>query len=371
METAGTFDTGGRLLSPAVGSALSPRALGVIVTDDRDLVCGFSAGLAELGLDDSPKRVGRHWTEVFPRFRRLPASIGGSDDDFVVVIESTRQTLRVTRCAAGCRQEGRGRWFLILRPFEPGERGEAWHLTTLGELAAGVAHEINNPLTTISGWVQIFSSEATEEDPFHEQLGSIQEELDRIAEIVNRLLAFAQRPGAGSELVSVNDLLRSMAAFVDYQMRTASVRVETRLSPQIPMVQGKTGELKEVFLNLMTNSRQAMPGGGTLRLTTGLSVDGRWVEIRFQDRGHGVSPEARDRIFESHFTTRAAEGGSGLGLSLSRDLVQGMGGQLQLESTSKGGSTFLVRLPGADEGSVTYSAMDGAPSASAGESKPW
>ena len=371
MDTDGTFDAGGRATVQAIGRGLSAKALAVIVTNDRDLVCGFSGGLAEWGLDDSPERVGRHWSEMFPRFRRLPAGAGDSDDDSVVVLESTRQALRVTRCPAACGEKGGGRWFLVLRPLEPAGGGEPWHLTTLGELAAGVAHEINNPLTTISGWVQIFSSEATEEDPFHEQLGSIQEELDRIAEIVNRLLAFAQRPGAGRELVSVNDLLRSMAAFVDYQMRTAGVRVETRLSPQIPMVEGKAGELKEVFLNLMVNARQAMPEGGTLRLTTGLSVDGRWVEIRFQDRGHGVSPEARGRIFESHFTTRVAEGGSGLGLSLSRDLVQGVGGQLQLESTSKGGSTFLVRLPGAHEGSVTYGAKGGAPGASAGESKPW
>jgi len=334
---------------PVLGGGNSHTAteeIGIIVTDDRGLVASFSSNLAALGLDGAPERLGRHWTELFPSYRRVPMQAGGGDD-FLVMLEMTRKAFRVTRCPFVATNGSQDGSFLVLRLFEPvTEEGAAAHpLAMLNELAAGVAHEINNPLTTISGWMQIFLADATDDDPTRGQIQSIQEELDRIARIVDRLLAFAQKPQSDYELLAINELLRSVASFLEYQMRNAGVRVETHLSPAVPAVEGNASELKQVFLNLTINARQAMPDGGVLRIATRPSGEDSWVEIRFEDTGHGVPSEVRERLFEPHVTTRAAEGGSGLGLSVSREIVEKIGGTLELESTSSAGSTFLVRLP--------------------------
>jgi len=319
--------------------------LGVIVTDERGLVCGFSSNIGEMGLDAGVERIGRHWSEMFPSFRRVPTTFH-DDQEFIIVVESDRRAFRIRQHPAIGAEEMAGGTFLVVQPFEqPDENGSTPPLAVLSELAAGIAHEINNPLTTISGWMQIFLADSPPDDPTREQIESIQEELERIARIVDRLLAFAQKPGHERELLDVNDLLRNVVAFLQYQMRNADIRVKSSLSPALPAVEGNAGELKQVFLNLMVNARQAMGRGGSLHISTRQSADGAWVEIRFEDTGHGVPAELRERIFEPHVTTRANEGGSGLGLSVSREIIERHGGRLELEATSSAGSVFLVRLP--------------------------
>ena len=290
------------------------------------------------------------WTELFPNFRRLPVQPGSDEEDFIIIVEATRTAYRVTRYPILGPAGGEEGAFLVLRPFEQAEGdSNANQLATLSQLAAGVAHEINNPLTTISGWMQIFFAEAKEDDPIREQFASIQEELDRIAHIVDKLLAFAQRPRTERELLDLNDLLRSLASFLEYQMLHANVHLATELSPEVECIEGNTSELKQVFLNLLLNARQAMPEGGSLRVATAPGFDGRFVEVRVHDTGHGVPAEIRDRLFEPYATTRSHEGGTGLGLSVSREIVRRMNGELELESTSSAGTTFLVRLPVAEK----------------------
>jgi len=321
-------------------------ALGIVVTDDRGLVLSFSSNLEELGLDASRERLGRHWTEIFPSYRRVPTP-GEHDEEFVVMIEHSRRAFRVQQRPVVGSGHGAGGSFLVLRPFEErnGDKGEINHLTLLNELAAGVAHEINNPLTTISGWMQMFAADAEQDDPAREQFASIQEELDRIARIVDKLLVFAQRPVSEVEMLDVNELIRNVVSFLEYRMRNADVMLETKLSPAVPAIAARAGELKQVFLNLAINARQAMPSGGKLRVSTWVSTDGSWVEVRFRDTGHGIAEEVIDRLFEPHVTTRSAEGGSGLGLSVSREIIGNMGGTLEVESTSPSGTVFLLRLP--------------------------
>lgn len=325
-----------------------------IVTDDRGLVCAVSAHLDQLGLDTSPERIGRHWTELFPAFRRLPAYPGSGDDDFVVLVESTRSAFRVTRIALRGGEDGDAggpagvpAGVLLLRPVEQAgcETGLLCSLSTLSQVASRVAHEINNPLTTISGWMQIFLADAGPDDPIREQFASIQEELDRISRIVEGLVDFAQQPKSETELLDVNELVRNITAFLAYQMKHANVTIETDLSPRVGVVDGNTGELKQVFLNLLLNARHAMPEGGRLRVTTAVSPDAASAEVRFIDTGHGIPAEVRDRVFEPYFTTRGGEGGNGIGLALSRGMVRKLNGELDIEATSPAGTTFLVRLP--------------------------
>jgi len=328
--------------SPNVGA----ETFGLIVTDERGLVSCFSSDLEGMGLDVSPERIGRHWSELFPSFRRVPTS-AGDDGDLVVILERSRRAFRVAKRPVVGVNGMRGGEMLFVRPFEDSghEAVNVNQLAILSELAADVAHEINNPLTTISGWMQIFLTDATGDEPPRKEIESIQEELERIAKIVDRLLVFAQQPGTDVQLVDVNELLRSVVAFVQHQMRNAGVRVHSSLSPSVPAIEANPGQLKQVFYNLTVNARQAMCGGGELRVSTRPTGDASWVEVRFEDTGHGVAEDVRHRLFEPRFTTREAEGGNGLGLSVSRDIVRGIGGELDLESSSAAGSVFLVRLP--------------------------
>jgi len=129
------------------------------------------------------------------------------------------------------------------------------------------------------------------------------------------------------------------------QAKQADVIIATELSPGVGVVDGDPGKLKQAFLNVMLNALAAMPDGGEFRVTEQASDDGTEAEIRFIDTGHGIPPEAMSQVFDAHFTTRAEKGGTGIGLAVSRDLVRRMGGELELESTSSAGSTFLARLP--------------------------
>jgi signal transduction histidine kinase len=342
--------TGTRPSAQALGTDAVAHAVGIIATDDRGLVTSFSANLGDLGLDAAPERLGRHWSELLPSFRRLSSRPGSGDDDFVVIVESTRTAFRVTRVpfvGAEGTEEGA---FLVLRAFDQADGDtNANQLGTLSELAAGVAHEINNPLTTISGWMQIFLADAREDDPIRSQFSSIQEELDRIARIVDKLLAFAQKPSAEFELVDANETIRNVASFLEYQMLHANVQLKAELAPCVSCIEGNPSELKQVLLNLLLNARQAMPEGGRLRITTCPSADGAFAEIRVEDTGRGVPAEIQGQLFEPYFTTRREDGGTGLGLSVSREIIRRMKGELELESTSPAGSTFLIRLPVAEK----------------------
>jgi signal transduction histidine kinase len=188
-------------------------------------------------------------------------------------------------------------------------------------------------------------SDATPGTAAHDALTTIDEEIRRITGLANTLVAFGRETGEPGEPFFVNDLVRTVAAFFGIQVKHAKVTLETDLSPEVGAVEGHRERLKQVFLNLMLNALAAMDEGDTLRVATRPSEDGETVEIRFRDTGHGIAEGDVPRIFDVHFTTRADQGGTGIGLALSRDYVRQMNGELELEETSPAGTTFLVRLP--------------------------
>ena len=335
--------------SPQGTSARLPgQALAAVVTDDRGLVCAVSPQLAEMGLDVSRERIGRHWSELLPSFRRLPVSPGSGDDDFVVFLESDRSAFRITRFALLDGAAGDGGALLLVRPVALDADGKdvaVRYLGLLSRVTERVGHEINNALTTITGWTEMLLADAQPGEPVHAPLCTIAEELGRIKEIACTLVEFGKEPGAETEMLQVNDLVRTVVEFLRLQAKEAGVAVATELAPDVGVVQGNSGRLKQAFLNLLLNALAAMPDGGELRVATRLSDDGGQAEIRFSDTGHGIPPEAVPRIFDTHFTTRADRGGTGIGLALSRDFVRNMAGELALESTSSAGSTFVIRLP--------------------------
>lgn len=215
----------------------------------------------------------------------------------------------------------------------------------IGELAGGVAHEVNNPLQIILSRVQLMIAQNTDAEPVIKGLRLIESNVRRISKIIRALLGFAGHNKAGAEwsLFDLNQAIQQAIALVKHQLDAQSIEVDIEIAEDLPALLGNVGELEQVFINLMLNAQYAMPKGGNLRITARL--DGEEVDLRFADSGEGVPPEHEDRLFEPFFTTRADEGGTGLGLAVSYSIVGMHKGSLSISSEVEQGATFVIRLP--------------------------
>jgi signal transduction histidine kinase len=213
-------------------------------------------------------------------------------------------------------------------------------LAAIGELASNIAHEINNPLTSIVGFTEL-SKDDDDLDGVRKSLEIIEKEALRAREIVRQLLDFARKKPLQLTEVNINNVIRDVVFFSSSQTRMARVKVFEEYG-DVPMTTGDFDQLKQVFLNVITNAVHAMPGGGKITIRT--SKQGDYILVSLADTGHGIPSEIRDRIFEPFFTTKK-EKGTGLGLSISYRIIQDHGGRIDVESEDGKGTTFLVRLP--------------------------
>ena len=209
----------------------------------------------------------------------------------------------------------------------------------VGELGAGIGHEVRNVLTAVLGFAQVAEQRADDPAEVARLLAVIGRETGRAIEILESFLSFG-RLARSQAAVDVNLLVASAAQLVRHTFRLAQVEVVVELDPAAGAVLGDAGTLRQVLLNLAFNAAQAMPDGGSVRLTTRAEVDA--VAIVVADDGAGIPRELRDQIFNAFFTTR--RGGTGLGLSVSAAIVAEHGGALALEPSDRG-ATFAVRLP--------------------------
>ncbi|RJP18588.1 MAG: HAMP domain-containing protein [Candidatus Abyssobacteria bacterium SURF_5] len=226
-------------------------------------------------------------------------------------------------------------------------------LAAVGELAAGIAHELNNPLAGIYAFLQVlaetvrargFRNVSDEEaEGFQKNLVYVEREIQRCKSIVGSLLTFARVSEKHFVPLSLNDVVRETLGFMQSNLKKDRVKVETRLTENLPPVLGDPNELQQVFLNIIVNARKAMPDGGTLFVSSG--ADERTIQVSITDTGEGIKPEIRDRIFDPFFTTRKPGEGTGLGLSISYGIIKDHNGEILAESTPGRGSTFTVVLP--------------------------
>jgi len=221
----------------------------------------------------------------------------------------------------------------------------AARLAAVGEMAAGIAHEINNPLTSILGFAE-FLNDADVPTEVKEDLRRIQGNAERAAAIVQRLLAFA-RPGKPQrEAVDLGAVLSRVIDLRSHQLKVNNIEVVVDAVPNLPPIEADAGQLGQVFLNLIVNAEQAMidaHGRGKLMVRTRLV--GAMMEVAIEDDGPGIRPEHLGRLFTPFFTTKGPQKGTGLGLSISHSIVQEHGGQITVESVVGKGATFTVRLP--------------------------
>jgi signal transduction histidine kinase len=224
---------------------------------------------------------------------------------------------------------------------------QASKLATMGELAASVAHELNNPLATIALRTELLVEHLPPESNSHSSGGVILNEVDRMATLVDNLLQFSRRGQRQVSSVRVTEEISTSIDFIHYYLRNRSVTVERRFGAGLPMIHADRQQLRQVFLNLLTNAADAMPRGGNLIITADkLTIDDQpLVQVEFIDEGVGIAPEHLDRIWESFFTTKPEGQGTGLGLAICRRILEEHGGTIEIQSELNSGTTVLVRFP--------------------------
>jgi signal transduction histidine kinase len=216
-------------------------------------------------------------------------------------------------------------------------------LAALGTLAAGMAHEIKNPLGAIAGAAEILEQDYPSGHPRREFLDILREEIARLTTITGKYLGYARSPEPEVAPLDLNDAVGKAVALVTKSASGKSVAIEIALDPSIPPALADAGQIHQALVNLVLNGIQVMPSGGLLRLETG--VHGKDVEARLVDRGPGIPKGDEEKIFEPFYTTRP--GGTGLGLAMSRRIAVAHRGSLTAENAPGGGAIFRLRLPAA------------------------
>ena len=237
-------------------------------------------------------------------------------------------------------------------------------LASIGELSSGIAHELNQPLTVIRGISQLFKRNLVKKNSEHvkflEQFESLERNTRRMMKIINHLRNFSRQSQSDFSRVEINAVLDACLLMVGEQLQLRSIEVEKCMAPNLGAVHGDPNSLEQVFLNLLTNARDAieearhhLPEGSgpepqkadKIRITTGNNDEGSTVIIQFIDTGNGIPSTVIEQIFDPFFTTKEVGKGTGLGLSVSYGIVKEHGGDIEVVETGADGTTFQVRLP--------------------------
>jgi len=227
---------------------------------------------------------------------------------------------------------------------------QADKLSSIGLLAAGVAHEVNTPLAVISTYAQMLAKQVGDDSQKSLILDKIAKQTFRASEIVNSLLNFSRTSTTSLGDVNLNRVIQETLSLLEHQLQKSGIQVKTDFDPGLPPVHGNAGQLQQVFLNLFLNARDAMSAGGALEVRTWPEGSGARAEVA--DTGHGIAPEHLHRIYDPFFTTKAVRKGTGLGLSVTYGIIQEHGGSIEVFNRPGGGASFRLELPLAVPGSA-------------------
>jgi PAS domain S-box-containing protein len=222
----------------------------------------------------------------------------------------------------------------------------AGRLAAVGELAAGVAHELNNPIAAIKGFAQFLTAREDLDDTIRKDLDTIYRESQRAAKITQNLLSFARRHEPEKHPISINDVIENILEMQDHLMKVNNIELEVELAPDLPKTMADFHQMQQVFMNIVNNAEQAMlETHGKSRLLIKTQRSGKMVQITFADNGPGISEENLKRIFDPFFTTKEVGKGTGLGLSICYGLVEAHGGRIYARSKLGQGATVVVEMP--------------------------
>ena len=224
---------------------------------------------------------------------------------------------------------------------------QAEKLSSIGLLAAGVAHEVNTPLAVISSYAQMLAKQVRGDERLGPLLDKITQQTFRASEIVNGLLNFSRTSGTEFRELDLNQVIKDTLTLLEHQFKTSRVQLDVSLEQELPSILGNPGKLQQVFLNLFLNAKDAMAGGGALSVKT---LSNGHVEVLIGDNGSGIAPEHMQRIYDPFFTTKTApkqgeRRGTGLGLAVTYGIIQEHAGKIQVESRVGKGTTFHLEFP--------------------------
>ncbi|MGD8535979.1 MAG: cache domain-containing protein [Candidatus Aminicenantes bacterium] len=226
-------------------------------------------------------------------------------------------------------------------------------LASLGKLAAGIAHEINNPLGGILIYSHLLLEDTSKKSPHYENLKKIVKQTSRCKDIVRGLLEFARPKEPEMTLIHINDAVDRSLAIVEGQTIFQNIILDKTYASDLPKIVADESQLQQVFMNIIINAAEAMDGKGKLSLSTSINTDRTQIEIKISDTGHGIKEEDKKRLFEPFFSTKEVGKGTGLGLAISYSIIQKHQGTIEVESQEGRGSAFTIKLP------VTRKSKDG------------
>ena len=335
-------------------------SVGVLAVDLEDRIESWNSQMEVMYALPRAEVLGRSLRDVFPpaffdEYSRVRLS-GGIHNLYKFRMGTTSGVTRVTNIAIAPLVSRTfsviGRLIIVDDITErielESQLSQAEKLSSIGLLAAGVAHEVNTPLAVISSYAQMLSKQVSAEPKKAELLEKITKQTFRASEIVNSLLNFSRTSSSEFNNVDLNRVIQDTLTLLEHQFKTARITVAPDLHPNLPPILGNTGKLQQVFLNLFLNAKDAMPAGGTLTITTG---NGHNVRVTVADTGSGIAQEHIHRIYDPFFTTKSKQpkignsGGTGLGLSVTYGIIQEHAGKIHVDSSPGQGTTFTMEFP--------------------------
>jgi two-component system NtrC family sensor kinase len=220
-------------------------------------------------------------------------------------------------------------------------------LSAIGELAAGVAHEIRNPLTTIIGDTQLLMADMEPGQPEYESLKAIERSGQRASKVIGNLLSFSRQEEYELASIDINESINDALSLIVYQIERSNVSIIKDLAVELPLVSASLHHLEEVWINLVLNARDSIPDrrNGEIRIASRLDGSGKAVQVLVSDNGCGIPEANRDRLFEPFFTTKDVDEGTGLGLYISYNIIERHNGLIEIDSEEGKGTTVAVTLP--------------------------
>jgi two-component system, NtrC family, sensor kinase len=225
------------------------------------------------------------------------------------------------------------------------QMAQAEKLASIGQLSAGVAHEINNPLGIILGYTQLLLKNRGSEEEKHEDLKTIEKNVKNCKAIVEDLLSFARGSESSKEITRIHDIIDDVLSFMQHDSNMDHIQISTSFDPQVPPMELDAKKIKQVFINLLMNAKHAIDRKGKIKIATRLNLDADQLLVKVTDNGHGIDKDNLSRIFDPFFTTKPTGEGTGLGLSVSYGIIKNHGGDIVVESEIGKGSIFTVTLP--------------------------
>ncbi len=336
---------------------LKSVSLGIYTVDRETVITSWNSRMVEMSGVSSEQAIGCRLQDLFPNL----SGEGVIDRIHQVLQSGTKAKLRLLhRQSDGTSRFQKRR----LTPLKDGDETtgvviiveditefkrlldqtiQSEKLAEVGRLTAGIAHEINNPLAMVSYATELLKREQPLSNFQEEMLEKIEMEIERLKTLTGGLLSFSSNRETQNRVVNLNDLITDVLKLLRFELQRKSVQLETELS-EIPVITADPNKIKQVIINLVMNAAHAMRGHGKVVLRTLLKPDGM-LELQVEDNGPGIAPELQKRVFAPFFTTKSEGEGTGLGLYICQNIINGHGGSITLESQPAAGTIFRVRLP--------------------------